>query len=162
MNDAAGSAGQAQAGGPGAAAPSVFSAEKRIRFHHCDPAGIVFYPQYFVLFHELMEDWFRDGLGIDYAAFVRDGGMGLPTVKVDCEFLAPNPLGDLLRLELHLTRLGQASIALRIHGHANGRECVRANLTVVHASLHPLRSAPIPDALREKMARFLAPAPAPG
>ena len=26
-----------------------FECDKLIRFHHCDPAGIVFYPQYFVL-----------------------------------------------------------------------------------------------------------------
>ena len=33
-----------------------FECDKLIRFHHCDPAGIVFYPQYFVLFNELVED----------------------------------------------------------------------------------------------------------
>ncbi len=40
-----------------------FRNDKLIRFHHCDPAGIVFYPRYFVLFHELYEDWFAEGLG---------------------------------------------------------------------------------------------------
>jgi hypothetical protein len=34
-----------------------------------DPAGIVFYPQYFILFHELLEDWFNRGLEVDYADF---------------------------------------------------------------------------------------------
>ena len=42
-------------------APHEFKSQKLIRFQHCDPAGIVFYPQYFVLFHELIEDWFNDG-----------------------------------------------------------------------------------------------------
>jgi acyl-CoA thioesterase FadM len=46
-----------------------FATDKLIRFHHCDPAGIVFYPQYFVLFNELVEDWFNHGLGIDFARF---------------------------------------------------------------------------------------------
>ena len=27
----------------------IFERKKLIRFHHCDPAGIVFYPQYLVL-----------------------------------------------------------------------------------------------------------------
>lgn len=31
----------------------IFRTEKLIRLQHCDPAGIVFYPQYFVLFQEL-------------------------------------------------------------------------------------------------------------
>ena len=46
-----------------------FETDKLIRFHHCDPAGIVFYPQYFVLFNELVEDWFNAGLKVDFAAF---------------------------------------------------------------------------------------------
>jgi 4-hydroxybenzoyl-CoA thioesterase len=61
----------------------VFVREKRVRFHHCDPAGIVFYPQYFVLFHELMEDWFREGLGLAHLhgarRVVAEGLEGLAT-----------------------------------------------------------------------------------
>ena len=36
----------------------IFSTPKKIRFHHCDPAGIVFYPQFFYLLHEAQEDFF--------------------------------------------------------------------------------------------------------
>ena len=134
----------------------AFVREKRVRFHHCDPAGIVFYPQYFVLFHELMEDWFTHGLGEDYAAFIR-GGHGMPTVKVECEFLAPNPVGDVIAFELTLARLGQASITIRIVGKARGIECVRATVIAVHSALHPLGSVAIPPKLRSAMERFLRP-----
>ena len=133
----------------------VFVREKRVRFHHCDPAGIVFYPQYFVMFHELMEEWFTEALGEDYAAFVR-GGHGLPTVKVDCEFLAPNPLGDLIAFELAVAKLGQASITLRFTGRARGVDCVRASIVAVHSVLHPLKAVPIPARLRAAMERFVA------
>jgi 4-hydroxybenzoyl-CoA thioesterase len=133
----------------------VFRREKPVRFHHCDPAGIVFYPQYFVLFHELMEDWFTEGLGEDYAAFVR-GGHGMPAVKAECEFLAPNPVGDVIAFELTLARLGASSITMRIVGRARGSECVRATVTAVHSSLSPLKSVAIPKRLRAAMERFLA------
>ncbi len=39
-----------------------FVAGKRIRFHHCDLTGIVFFPQYFVPFNEVIEDWYTYGL----------------------------------------------------------------------------------------------------
>ena len=133
----------------------VFRREKRVRFHHCDPAGIVFYPQYFVLFHELMEDWFTEGLGENYAAFVR-GGHGMPAVKVECEFLAPNPVGDVIAFELSIVRLGKSSVKLRIVGKSRGAECVRATLVNVHSSLHPLKSVEIPPRLRAAMQRFSA------
>ena len=133
----------------------VFRRDKRVRFHHCDPAGIVFYPEYFVFFHELMEDWFTEALGEDYAAFVR-GGHGLPAVKVECEFLAPNPLGDVIGFELHLARIGRSSVTLVIAGKARGGDCVRATVVAVHSRLEPLESAEIPTPLRTAMERFLA------
>jgi 4-hydroxybenzoyl-CoA thioesterase len=133
----------------------VFRREQRVRFHHCDPAGIVFYPRYFGLFHELMEDWFTGALGEDYAAFVR-GGHGLPAVKVECEFLAPNPLGDVIALELSVAKLGKSSVTLRIVGTSRGAECLRATLVVGHSALHPLKAVEIPASLRAAMRRYLA------
>jgi 4-hydroxybenzoyl-CoA thioesterase len=134
----------------------MFRAEKLIRFHHCDPAGIVFYPQYFVLMHELMEDWFSQGLEIDYAEFVRERGLGLPMVKLECEFLAPNPMGDVLTLELAVKRIGNSSLTLSVRGSARGRESLRATLTVVLTSIPQMRPVPIPDALRSAMERYRA------
>jgi|SRR6266403_2026791 4-hydroxybenzoyl-CoA thioesterase len=132
----------------------MFRVDKLIRFHHCDPAGIVFYPQYFVLMHELVEDWFSQGLNIDYAEFVREHGMGLPMVKLECEFLAPIPMGNVLTLELAVKRIGNSSLTLSVRGSANGRESLRAALTVVHTSIAPMRPVPIPEALRSAMERF--------
>ena len=134
----------------------VFVRERRIGFHDCDPAGIVFYPRYFTMFHELMETWFNEGLGEDYAAFVHDGH-GLPTVKIECEFVAPNPLGDVIALELAIAKLGSASITFRYTGRARGRECVRATIVSVHSSLEPLKAVAIPARLRSAMERFVLP-----
>jgi len=52
-----------------------------IRFSHCDPAGIVFFPQYLVLFNHLVEDWFTEGLGVDYAQMLGARRIGLPAVR---------------------------------------------------------------------------------
>ena len=134
----------------------VFRREKRIRFQHCDPAGIVFYPQYFVLIHELMEDWFTLALGEDYAAMVREKGVGMPAVKVEAEFLAPNPLGDVIAFELSVTKLGASSVTLRVQGTARGAPCIRATAVIVHSSLKPLKAKPFPDSLRKQLERFIA------
>ena len=69
-------------------APHEFESKKLIRFQHCDPAGIVFYPQYFVLFHELIEDWFNDGLEVNYADLIAVQRLGVPTVRIECDFVA--------------------------------------------------------------------------
>jgi acyl-CoA thioesterase FadM len=78
-------------------------------------------------------------------------------VKVECQFLAPNPLGDVITFELTVARLGESSITLRIAGKARGVECVRATVTVVHSALEPLKALAIPARLRAAMEPFLSP-----
>jgi 4-hydroxybenzoyl-CoA thioesterase len=78
------------------------------------------------MIHELMEDWFTEALGTDYAALVRDHGRGMPAVKVECEFLAPNPLGDVIAFELTVARLGASSVTVQVEGKARGMACLRA------------------------------------
>ena len=80
----------------------AFERPLRIRFSHCDPAGIVFFPQYMVMFNGLLEDWFTDGMGI-LSDLVNQG------------LVEANPRGekssvDPLRIELdrgHLRTIGR-------------------------------------------------------
>ena len=76
----------------------TFEREQLIRFSHCDPAGIVFFPQYFVLFNGHVEDWFDEGLGLGYAKVVIGQRIGLPTVALSCEFMKPSRMGERVQL----------------------------------------------------------------
>jgi 4-hydroxybenzoyl-CoA thioesterase len=136
--------------------PGPFRRDKLIRFHHCDPAGIVFYPQYFILFNELVEDWFGDALGMDFAQLHMEHRLGVPMAKLDCEFLSPSKIGETLHLALTVQRIGGASIAVLVEGGAEGNVRIRANLTLVLASLDTIKSVPIPPWLRERLERFVA------
>ena len=46
----------------------VFEVPVLIRFAHCDPAGIVFHPQYFTIFNGVVEDFFREVVHIPLLA----------------------------------------------------------------------------------------------
>lgn len=135
-------------------AGAPFETDKLIRFHHCDPAGIVFYPQYFVLFNELVEDWFNAGLGLDFAAFHAVQRLGVPMAHVECDFLSPSKIGETLRLRLAVRKIGNSSISLGVEARSGDDVRVRATLVVVLASLEAHRPVPIPAEMREKLARF--------
>jgi 4-hydroxybenzoyl-CoA thioesterase len=140
-----------------------FGRSRRIRFSDCDPAGIVFYPQYFVMFNGLVEDWFNDALRIDYSAFVTMRRIGLPTVRLEAEFKAVSRIGDPVQLSLGVERLGSRSLALRLlctgEGHA---EDVRMSLrqVIVTTSLETHKSIEVPADLRDAVARFAEIVPA--
>lgn len=133
-----------------------FRRDKLIRFHHCDPAGIVFYPHYFILFNELVEDWFRDALGMGFAQIHGEHRLGVPMARLECEFLSPSKIGETLQLTLAVQRLGGASIAVLVEGGNEGAVRVRANLTLVLASLDTIKPVPVPLWLRERLERFVA------
>lgn len=134
----------------------IFERDKRVRFSHCDPAGIVFYPRYVELFNEVVEDWFADGLGVDFHALHEDHGLGIPAVRLDVEYLAPSRYGDLLSFRLHVQEIGNASLRLVIGAYAGEQLRVRGHLKVVLASVKTLRPVPITEAFwRPKFAAFL-------
>jgi 4-hydroxybenzoyl-CoA thioesterase len=134
---------------------TTFECDKLIRFHHCDPAGIVFYPQYFVLFNELVEDWFNQGLGIDFAKFHVEQGIGVPMGSITCRFLSPSKVGEMLRLSLSINRIGKSSLELNVTGTSGGETRVQATLTVVLASLKTRRSMPFPEDMRTRLKRYV-------
>lgn len=136
----------------------TFTCEKLIRFHHCDPAGIVFYPQYFVLMHEVVEDWFTHGLGCDYGAFIADSRRGIPMAHMDCRFLAPSRIGDRVSFRLRVKRIGTSSLTLAMDGTGGTALRFQATFTVVYTALDSGRPQPIPPELRTPMERYLDPA----
>ena len=135
-----------------------FERPVRIRFSHCDPAGIVFFPQYLVMTNALVEDWFNEGLDIDYAQMIGQRRIGLPIVKLDCEFSRPSQMGETIMLTLTVCAIGRRSITIDILGHCNGEARFRAKQVLVTTSLESGRSIDIPTDIANALARF-APQP---
>ena len=133
----------------------VFVHDQLIRFSHCDPAMIVYFPRFFDLAHSTMEDWFTDGLGIPLPELIRDRRIGTPTVRIDCDFVKPLRMGDTLRFELRVSRLGNASVNIDYRGTKNGIEHLQITQTVVFMNLDKAQATPIPGDIREKLEAFL-------
>lgn len=131
-----------------------FSRPRRIRFEHCDPAGIVFFPQYLVMFVSLLEDWIVEELGIAYSDLIADRRVGLPTVSLSCDFRYPSRMGDEVTLGLRLARLGNRSFAVDLDCSDGERERVRIRQALVTTSLDTHRPIPVPADLRAAMLRF--------
>lgn len=135
--------------------PGAFTIERKIRFGHSDPAGIVFYPEFFRMFNDLFEDWMTDGLGIDFASQFGDHQRMFPLVHIDTDFIQPRMIGQSLSLTLVLTELGRSSIKYTIHGHDRGEEILRANCVTCVASKETRRTIALPEDFRAAMEAYL-------
>ena len=137
-----------------------FSVRKQIRFHHCDPAGIVFYPQYFYLLHETQEDFLAHISHPEHALIA--SGIGVPIVDLKTEFLGMCRYGDEIDISLGLSRVGNASIGMHYEIHCALRPSDKgqalkliANTVVVCSEIPQGKVLPIPVGLRAALPPYL-------
>jgi 4-hydroxybenzoyl-CoA thioesterase len=125
----------------------VFRVAYPIRFSHCDPAGQVYFPRFFDLLHDALEDWFNMGLQERFADFLMKQQLGTPTVGTQCDFVSPARFGDTL-----------CSVELAFNGTIDGRVCLKCRHTICIFSTKTLKAVPIPEALRARMQDYVVPA----
>ncbi|AJP70799.1 acyl-CoA thioesterase [Sphingomonas hengshuiensis] len=130
----------------------------KVRFAHCDPAGIVFYPRYFEMLNSVVEDWFAEELGADFASLHLDRHLGVPTVRLETEFSAPSRLGDILDAALSVQKVGTSSCAVRVVFASGGEQRLAVSLVLVAIDMRTGKSQPWPADLREALAAAGAPA----
>jgi 4-hydroxybenzoyl-CoA thioesterase len=147
----------------GLTAMSAFQREILVRFGHCDAAGWVFYPRYFEMISDFVEDWFEDGLAASAPGLFHHKQILTPSVHFTVDFVKPTRYGDRLTFFLWTTKIGTSSVELRIEASHQGELRMRVKQVLVFISAHTSRSTPIPTELVSRMHRFQddASAPAP-
>ncbi len=151
----------------------IFSTQKTIRFQHCDPAGIVFYPRFYGLLHEAQEDWLSH-MGFAEHDLIASG-VGVPVVSMKTDFLGMCRFGESVNIDLDLWKLGNSSVGMRyclysidINKYAGKPHIshekmpesgthvrLRAQSVVVYSQVPQGKAVRIPDALRAAMTPYL-------
>jgi 4-hydroxybenzoyl-CoA thioesterase len=130
-----------------------FITSKLIRFHHCDPAGIVFYPQFYYLLHEAQED-FLAHIGFPEHVMI-NSGFGVPIVDMKTRFMAMCRNGDQVDISLGLSKLGNSSIGMNYEIRRGQTIAIQAEAVVVYSSLPEGKPQRLPDDLRRALLPFL-------
>ena len=125
-----------------------------IHFSQCDPAGIVFFPQYLVLFNHLVEDWFTQGMGIDYADFIGRRRVGTPTVRLECDFRAVSRMGENLTFSITPERVGGKSLTVTIEVRHGDELRVGARQVLVFTDLGTHRAIDMPVEVRAALGKL--------
>lgn len=123
----------------------------QVRFGDVDPAGIVFYPRFFEMLNAAVEDWFSDFIGVDFATLHLEHRIGVPTVRVETDFLAPCRLGEQIDIDLEVEELGRSSARLSYTFLVDGEARVRGQSVLVCMSLESYRPVSWPAELRTRM-----------
>lgn len=133
---------------------AFFQARRRVRFAHCDPAGMAYYPRYLELCDGVIEDWCEAVLLEPRARLHLELGLGLPTARMEAEFSAPSRLGDWLDFTLQVTSLGRSSIGFSMAANCAGERRFAVTYVQVLVDLKTGRPLPWRDEWRDRIEGF--------
>jgi 4-hydroxybenzoyl-CoA thioesterase len=122
-----------------------------LRFAHCDPAGIAYYPRYFEICDGAIEDWTEVAIGVSRAEMHMERRLALPTVALEATFSAPGRLGDLLDIEVYTEEVGRTSLRLGVEVSTGGEPRFSVKYTQVLVSMDTGRPVPWPQAWQERL-----------
>lgn len=129
----------------------TFTVQTPLRFAHCDPAGIAYYPRYFEIVDAAVEDWTEFALGVSRAAMHRDMALGTPAVELGASFTAISRHGDLLDVAIAVRELGRTSLTLEASVNSGGEPRFTAKLKIVLMDLATMKATPWPDEWRTRL-----------
>lgn len=135
----------------------AYQREVLVRFAHCDPAGIVFYPRYFEMINGVVEDWFEDALETSFSGLLFHRDLATPTVHFNVDFTGRSIMGDRLTFSLTIERFGTSSFDVNHAVSCRGelRMTVKQTLLFTDAKANGAQS--IPADLRKRMEYYYAP-----
>lgn len=127
-----------------------------VEWGHCDPAGIVFYPQYFAWFDACATALFTNAGMPTRALFKHYGIVGVPLVDVRARFLMPSTFNDELLAESAVREFRKSSFIIRHQFFKAGALAVEGFETRVWAGRDPMnpermKSRPLPAEVIERL-----------
>ena len=132
-----------------------FTTELQIRWSDCDPAGSVYYPNYFTLFETALFA-FMEARGRTWPALMRDHAVGFPRVEARCRYLGPAATGDRLRVTLRVLEVRARGLTIGFDiAHVDGRAVAAGQVGFVAIALDPTlppQAIELPAEVRELFA----------
>lgn len=128
----------------------------RHQFRHgqCDPAGIVYTPEFFNVFNCAVESWFCDHLGLSYYDLIGTRRVGLGYVNAHADFFSPVKMGEVVEIFIRIIKIGGKSYSLELNAMSGNQESLRGLLTTVVTDLDKHSSISIPEDIRDALNRY--------
>jgi len=121
-----------------------------VQWGDCDPADIVFYPNYFRWFDSASRMYFEQILPPKRTLLERYGIVGFPIVDASARFMRPSSYGDAIEFQSTVEKWDERRFTVLHRGLRNGEVLLEGRELRVVGRQHPehagrLQSVPIPE-----------------
>ena len=109
------------------------SVKKKIYFHQCDPAGILFFGEIFSIAHSAFEDFLSDiGIAGEYFALKINA---FPIISASAQYLKPLKHNDEITVDISLKEIGTTSFQLLFQVYNTSYE-ISAEVNIAHVCVN--------------------------
>jgi len=126
----------------------------QVRFADTDAQGHVFFGEYFTYFDEAFAAYLK-AIGFPWSGLA-ELGIDMYYVEAGCQFKAPSYFSEILHVHARINRLGRTSLTCELHIYKEDSDTLVATgqVTSVVVDRETGRPMPVPDRLREAVARY--------
>ncbi|MCC7437044.1 MAG: acyl-CoA thioesterase [Armatimonadetes bacterium] len=134
---------------------SPFRITERVRWIDCDAAKIIYYGAY-IRFFEIAETEMYRSVGLPYSAAFETLKCFPIRAEYHCNYKTPALLDDLMEISIWVSHWGTTSFTISFRFLRAGTDVVLAEgyCRLVTVGIHDKKKIPIPELLREKLARY--------
>jgi len=129
-----------------------------VQWGDCDPAGIVFYPNYFTWFDAASRMYLETILPQKRTLLERHGIIGFPIVDASARFMRPSSYGDPIEFRTAVERWEERRFTMLHRGVRGGEVLLEGRELRIAGRHHPehpgrLQSIPIPEEVLDAFRR---------
>ena len=137
----------------------AFTVRERVRWSDVDAAGIMCYGS-FLRFFEVAESELFRAAGLPHTA-LQDAGLWLVRRRVECDFLRPVRLDDVLEIRAWVEAMGGTSLSLAFEARVvdETEPAARSRYALVAVDRAELRPLRLPEHIREALRPYQEDAP---
>lgn len=122
----------------------------RVRFHECDPQGVVFNANYIAYVDVALTELWRAAFG-SYGSMTAQG-FDLVVADIHAAYRAAARFDDELDVRLHIQRFGRTSMTTGWVAQVGDQVCVEGEIVHVWVDPKALTPVAVPDAARSALA----------
>jgi acyl-CoA thioester hydrolase len=127
----------------------------RVRYHECDPQGVVFNAHYFTYFDIALTEMWRAAFG-SYQTVVEQG-TDVVVVEAAATYRASARFDEEIEVELGVARVGTTSMTTATAVRRDGELLVEGRLVHVFVDPATMAKQAIPEDIRAGLARYTVP-----
>ncbi|MDQ3729719.1 MAG: acyl-CoA thioesterase [Actinomycetota bacterium] len=127
----------------------------RVRFHECDPQGIVFNANFLAYADIAITELYREAFG-SWQAAMEQGGIDMVVAEANVRYLAPVHFDEEVELVVTVTRIGTTATTTLIAVERESTPVAEVTLRHVVVGIETRTKAPIPEGLRAGLERYAA------